>query len=451
MRFLAAYLPSMAVATLLFWPIIMIPVREREFPCLAIWGFGIRLTELILFALFGFMIFSLLDNRKPRDRILISSRQVRNMGAYGLAGLAFLILAFIQGYLSDNRGLLLDIRGMFYVVFVPVFLFFVRSSDQFRKPLKILYITLVILCISNLVTIKFQIFGMVGKYSNLTVLMSLYLFCLSVSFSIYRPKSCLLFYSIAGLALLSCLVTLMKFLILPFSAAIIASLLLIDRNNKAKMAKVGFVFATLLIVFTVLLTKSNLGDWLALNVRSFDTFDDYFFERFLRSGGDASSGRFEIWSQAIREVVESPFIGKGLGREGFYLPTISVLVHEHNLMLWLLRRVGFIGLAMFIVLAIKFFAFAYSVYKKEIDPAKKALLYASLVYFWAYAAIHLVLIMVLTFESAVIFWLNIAIVFLIHREQVMQSRIKNLQAIGLENSKAMSLKKFRQKTQSCFC
>jgi O-antigen ligase len=215
----------------------------------------------------------------------------------------------------------------------------------------------------------------------------------------------------------------MKFAILAFLVAIIASILLIDRKNRTKMLKLTFGLATVLILSGVVLVKSNLGDFLARS-QSNPTLEDFFYERYLRSDiGDISSGRFDIWHQIISEAIKRPFTGKGLGVEGFKVKTIVILVHEHNIIFWFLRRFGFIGAIIFILLGIKFYNFASSVYRNEENPINKALLHASLTYCLAYLFINLVSIMVFTFESAVIFWLNVSIIFLVHREQLAKSQI----------------------------
>jgi len=420
---LVKYLPCFVVITLFFYPDIMKYIRAREFPSFDVMGFGIRLTEIILFMLFFFMVLSFLRDKTSRDRILILSRQLRSMRLYLLIVIAFLILGFFQGYLSRNPILLLDIRGMSYIVFVPVFISSVRSISQIRRAFKIFYIALIILSISNLATINYDFYGTVGKYSNLTVQMSLYLFCLSISFSIYFSKNRLLYRGIAILSLLSILASLMKFAILSLFVAIIGSMLLIDKNNRTKLVKSTFALVLILILSGMVLVKSNLGDFLARS-QSNSTLEDLFYERYLRSSiGDISSGRFAMWNQIFNEAIKRPFIGKGLGVENFKFETIEILVHEHNIIFWSMRRFGLIGAIIFILLGIKFYNFAFSVYRGEENPINKAVLYASLVYCLAYLFINLVSIMVFTFESAVIFWLNVSIVFLVHREQLAKSQI----------------------------
>jgi hypothetical protein len=189
------------------------------------------------------------------------------------------------------------------------------------------------------------------------------------------------------------------------------------------MLKLTFGLATVLILSGVVLVESNLGDFLARS-HSKSTLEDFFYERYLRSDtGDISSGRFAMWNQIFNEAIKRPFIGKGLGVEGFKLKTLEIPVHEHNIIFWSMRRFGLIGAIIFILLGIKFYNFAFSVYRGEENPINKAVLYASLVYCLAYLFINLVSIMVFTFESAVIFWLNVSIVFLVHREQLAKSQI----------------------------
>ena len=74
------------------------------------------------------------------------------------------------------------------------------------------------------------------------------------------------------------------------------------------------------------------------------TPDFYLASRILREDvGDISGGRFDMWNQIINDALANPFYGKGLGVEGFTFDTIEIPVHEHNLIMWSLRRFSFFG------------------------------------------------------------------------------------------------------------
>ena len=93
--------------------------------------------------------------------------------------------------------------------------------------------------------------------------------------------------------------------------------------------------------------------------------------------------------------------------------------------MWALRRFSVIGTMAFIILGIKFYTFARSVYKKEQNSINKALLHASLTYYLVYLSVNLVIILQFVFEPAIIFWLSVSIVFLVHREQLGQQPIRS--------------------------
>jgi len=436
-RQLVAYFPCLIVVTLFLWPNTMLQMCFREFPVVEILGFGIRLTEIFLFILFSLVVFLSIGKNPSRGPSLIFSKQVRSMYPYLFVGLGFLAFAFIQGYFYGNPIILLDLRGMFYIAFVPVFIFFVRSLDQLRKPFAVFYILLVILSLSNLLSLKYSFYGMAGRYSNLTVMMSLYLLCLSISFYVYSSKNRRLFFGVAILVLLSCLASIQKQAYLGCLVSILGGMLLVDRNNRIEGVKLGFVLAAFLILFGVALAKWNLHEFFFHK-----SFEDYLYDRILRVDiGDISSGRFSMWRQIVSDTIRSPFIGKGLGPAGFDFKTMSILVHEHNIIMWSLRRFSVIGTMAFIILGIKFYTFALSVYKKEQNPFNKALLHASLTYCLVYLYINLVIILQFVFETAIIFWLNVSIVFLVHREQLAKQSIQSkcrlekcLGIIGLKQS-----------------
>lgn len=397
----------------------MLQMKFKEFPVFEIMGFSIRLLEIIFVLLFGLVVLSLLSKKHFRGPSLIFSKQVRSIYPYLFIGFGFIAFALVQGYLKGNPLVLLDLRGIFYTVFVVVFTYSVRSLDQLRKPFIVFYISLVILSITNLLFRLYSFDWMVGTYSNLTVMMSLYLFCLSISFSIYSSKNRRLFFGIAILSLICCLASFQKQVFLGCLVSIIGGMLSFDRNDRMKGIKLAFVFAVFLILFSVALVQWDLYEFI-----THKSFEDYLYYRLLRLDvNDISSGRFGMWSQIVSDAIRSPFIGKGLGPEGFYARTISILVHEHNIIMWSLRRFSVIGTMAFIILGIKFFSFARSVYKKEQNPTNKALLHASLTYCLVYLFINLVIILQFVFETAIIFWLNVSIVFLIHRDQLAKQSI----------------------------
>jgi len=330
-----------------------------------------------------------------------------------LIGILFVIFAMVQGYLSGNPNILLDLRGIFYASYVVIFLYYVRSISQFRNPFMVFCISLIILSFTNLLFIKYRSVGLVGTYSNLTVMMSLYLLCYSISYYIHNSKYRRLFLVIGLLSFISCIASLQKQAYLGCLVSVLGGLVLVGKKNNIKVVKLGLIFTISVILIGVGLAKWNIFESIFNK-----SFEDYFYLRIIRDDvGDISSGRFGMWRQIVADAIERPFIGKGLGSEGFYFKKISILVHEHNIIMWSLRRFSIVGTIIFAIIGTKFFIFARSVYKNELIPFNKTLLYTSLIYFMVYFSINLVILLQFVFEPALIFWMNVSIVFLLHREQ----------------------------------
>jgi O-antigen ligase len=213
-------------------------------------------------------------------------------------------------------------------------------------------------------------------------------------------------------------------LILMFGSAF-----LIERNHRTKVVKLVVIFFIVLGLFAVITLESNLFELFAKNVRGLEvpTLENYVHKRILREdSGDISGGRFAMWHQVVSDATRNPFMGKGMGVVTYFFSSIhgyEIIVNEHNIAFWLLNRIGFVGTILILLFGIKYYFFAYSVYRNEKNPNHKALLFSSLIFLLAIYLINLEDLWILGFESAIIIWLNVSIIFLMHRAQLAKSQL----------------------------
>ena len=398
----------------------------KQFQVVDIFGFSMRATEIVFAMFFVVYILSLVNSSikySPRISTPTQPKQFRAIGSYSLILILFFAIAGINGYISKNSGFLSDFRGIFCLAFSPMFFSCVKSPEDLQKVFKILYVMLVFLSISNLLTIKYSIYNQIGNVSNLTAFMSLYLFCLAVSFYKYLPRHKPWNIGISFLAFMVCIVTLSKWMLLGTLTCIIASLFLsADRNTNSRV-KLGVFFITIVVAFLIIYQQTGMGEYVIQKSWGYASFDDFYYYRYLRGDvGDISGGRFGLWGELWDKILEKPFIGHGIGAKVDTLFLHGSYIQEHNLIFWLLIRLGFIGTFISLILAVKFYKFGYFVYRNEGNRLNKALLHASLTYLVGCFAINLVGLHFFIFEVAVIFWMNIAVIFLIFRWQLEKKR-----------------------------
>lgn len=408
------YTPILTVITLFIWPNIMLNMDTKTFPIINLLGFGIRISE-ILFSILLMLYF--LITPPTNIKIVFTNRLLI---IYTIVVLSFLLIFFslIQGLLNGNPNILLDIRGIFYSFFVIIFIGYIKSINEIRISFKYFYYALVLLAIINLFTFFIKSNLTIGTFSNVELMLILYLICFTLAIIAHYTKYRLHLITILFIAILCCIVSLQKQVFLGLIVAFFSFIFLIEWKKGKKIIFYSIVGLIIFIfLFYFLINKTGIFE----NIFGF-SLDIFMDSRIYRTDvGDISGGRFDMWNQIINDAIINPFYGKGLGVEGFQFDTIEIPVHEHNIIMWSLRRFSVIGTSIFLILSILYFNFTRYVYKKENNKFKKTLIFLSLIYGIVYFAVNMVMLTPFVFEAAILFWFNGSIVYIIHKEQL-QSR-----------------------------
>lgn len=413
MKKIVAYFPFLIALTLFFWPDIMLNMDTKTFPVINIMGFGIRITEILFFSFLFFILLGLHKNNNNIPKIFIDSKLIV-IYCFTFICFLFILFALIQGVFNINPIILLDVRGILYILIVVLFTSFINKIENIYKGYKYFIILIVVSCFANILHIFIKIDSSIGKYSNLTVMLTLYILCVSLAYFLTMPNKKFNSFLLIFLSFTTCVLSLQKQALLGSIIAIIATLFLATgKASKALKVKISFWGSLIVIILIFMLSQESIF-YSIFGV----TPDFYLASRILREDvGDISGGRFDMWNQIINDAIANPFYGKGLGVEGFTFDTIEIPVHEHNLIMWSLRRFSFFGTFFFLVLAILYFKYSYQVYKNEKCNIKRTLLLSSVTYGVVYFVCNMVILLPFVFEAAFLFWFCGAIVLIIAREQ----------------------------------
>jgi O-antigen ligase len=386
---------------------------SKTFPVINFFGFGIRITEIIFFSLLFIILLNINSSSKDKLDFFIDRRLVAIYFFCFIVGI-FILIAFIQGLFNRNPIILLDIRGILYTLVVVFFTSFIKKIEYLYNAYKFFIALLVISCFTNLLHLFVNIQTSIGKYSNVSVMLTLYLLCVSLSFFFTISNKRWTYFSLILLSFITCLFSLQKHALLGAVVSILATLSL-SRGKISNAIKYKVAIWGAIIIFLLILILSQESIFYSI----FGVSPDFYIaSRILREDvGDISGGRFDMWSQILKDAISNPFYGKGLGVEGFTFDTIEIPVHEHNLIMWSLRRFSFVGTFFFLLIAILFFRYSFEIYKNELNNIKRALLLSSLTYGVVYFISNMVILLPFVFESAFIFWFCGAIVLIIAREQ----------------------------------
>ena len=93
----------------------MLNMDTKTFPVINIMGFGIRITEILFFSFLFFILLGLHKNNKNLPKFFIDSKLIV---IYCLTFICFLFILFalIQGVFNINPIILLDVRGILYIL-----------------------------------------------------------------------------------------------------------------------------------------------------------------------------------------------------------------------------------------------------------------------------------------------------------------------------------------------
>ncbi|MBA7608750.1 hypothetical protein ES703_15932 [subsurface metagenome] len=259
--------------------------------------------------------------------------------------------------------------------------------------------------------------------------MNFYLFCLAISFIIYQQGKFIINALILVIALISSLITFSKWMMLAIFISIIASILLLFCLSRIKAFKYIFFFIVLLLFTLLLFQVTNLSEVILKKYYAFESLEDYYEIRIMREEiQDVSGGRVKMWKFMREEIFLNPILGAGLGGKAsiFYMSQEEAqrYVGEHNIILWSLIRMGFLGTFLFLFLGYNIIKIGLLCYKNENRLFYKALLHAHLIYILGYLAINMSGLFFFIFEPAIIFWYSIAIIFFLYRSLLDNSIIK---------------------------
>jgi O-antigen ligase len=426
------YFPGVIILSLIIWPDYELNLREFRFPAIKIGSFSIRITEIIfmcmvLLFLFWKIAITLIKKREPEKKpeglLYLLSFKKRYMRYISISIIILLAYSFVSGVLKNNPYVLLDIRGLMCILFLPMFFYSLNSIDQIVKAVRVLYGLLFIMAIGNMVTTLGNWSPFFGGVNNLTIIMNFYLFCLAISFLIYRQGKFINNLFVLFVALVSSLATLAKFMILAIVIAIVISILLAYLISSFKairyIALFLFVFSLIIALFSLtnlssVLFKKNLGQF------NISNFQEYIDTRVLREDiGDLSGGRFEIWQFIFKEISKNPILGNGLGERAMIVEDLEKKFGEyvgvHNLILWVLIRIGFLGAFLLLIAFFRIFRASVGCLKNEEQGAIRALLHSHMIFILGYLSINMVSLFFFIFEPAIIFWSSLAILFYLYK------------------------------------
>jgi hypothetical protein len=418
MSYAVKYIPYLTCITLFFFPRIMPIMTNPQFPIFKAMGYSIRITEVYYLILLmiciswliktGFSYYLLANNYK--NNILIM---------YLFTMISILFIGLLHGIYVGNPNIMLDLRGLFYSLFTLLFITTIRSAYELNKFFDILVVLLMILTSSILLNSMLKL-GDFAKYSNLTVFMSLYLFCITYSRYIFLKKHKLTNFMFSFVGILGAILSLQKQALLGAFVAIFLCVVIRKGPEMKKTALKSFsIIFALMIMFVVFFV--NLKD--ASDLFNYD-FVEYYSNRILRlDSGDISGGRFTIWNRIINYSLANPLWGSGIGVEGLKTKNISILIHEHSIVFWVMHRFSFTGLTIFLLLVYSYYRYTKNIFYHSSHPVKKSLLFGNLVFFITYLSVNTVMLSFFVFESAIIFWLCVSVPVIVKFEDL---KFKNI-------------------------
>lgn len=429
---LIIYFPFLIVLNLIIWPDYEINLREFRFPVIPIGGFAIRITEIVFIGMFLIFIFLKIaivltkeKKRKKKQKSLLYLLSFKKYYFKYISVSIIILLAYslLSGVYKSNPYVLLDIRGLSCILFLPMFYYSLNSTDQIVRVVGVLYWLLFIMAIINIVRTIGNWSPFFGGVNNLTIIMNFYLFCLAISFLIYRQGKFIINFIVLFVAIIASLTTLAKFVILAIFVSILASLSLVFLISKYKAIKYGLFFIFIFLMIIALFSLTNLTDvFYKKNLGQFNisNFQEYIDTRLFREDvGDVSGGRFEMWQFILKEISKNPVMGNGLGERALIVEELEKKFGEyvgvHNLILWTLIRMGFLGAFLLMIAFIRIFRIGISCFKNEKHGANRTLLHSHLIFILGYLSINMVNLFFFTFEPAIIFWTSLAIIFYLYK------------------------------------
>jgi len=276
----------------------------------------------------------------------------------------FSIISVIIGIHRNNPLLFKELR-----IFVPIliaYIVYVILSDVpdvfawVKKRFEAVYFMLVIFAVFHLaVYISPNWSYEFGRGSWEMLAIYICMFCIALAKWIYfgNPVD----YLIALLLMVSINITLSKPVTFAFLISVI-TLPVIQKSSRKigiRIARFG-AFVVPIVILVLLLLSSKVP---ILNSESFEDYESYVRRRYLKIHPqtyerlDISSGRFSIWSEAVRQWRKNPVFGVGFGKDIDAYP----LFHKrklfdrgkqlHNIVLYFLYQGGLIhGLSVLILL-----------------------------------------------------------------------------------------------------
>ena len=432
------YFPLLIILSIWIWPDYQTNLENAKFPVMKFAGFSIRITEILFFCLFvSFLMVKILtllikggDLKKKLKKIssLLSFKNNYMKYIFGLA-LIITVLGVFLGIINRNPTILLDIRGMSCALFIPMFFYSVSSIERIRKLFKLIYFLLIVIAVSSIFTSIIGKISGLGAVSNLTIIMNLFLVCISISFIIFRQGKFHTNIPVLIIALIACLITFAKFIFLALLISSIVSILLTFSFSKTKFF-LSPIFLTLIFLCVILILQNSSIMKAGLSRHNMDNINDYFQKRILREDvKDISGGRFEIWRFMLGEVSLNPIIGTGFGGKtsiyNMLEKNFGDFIGEHNILLWALIRVGILGTIVLLFLGYYVIKVGYFCYKKENQLFYKALLHAYLIFILSFLSINMVSLFFFTFELAIMFWIGIAIFLFFYSMNFENSVVQN--------------------------
>jgi hypothetical protein len=329
--------------------------RNRHLPpTITIAGFSIAPDEILLVGVFLLFVISRIarhTKRKPESYAKFTGARV----LVALAG-GFFGLGLVRGILESNP----NYRNEFKLVLLPALYLVMLLSEldvssklsTFRKAV---IFSATALATSGILYILWPAYQTLltslpfpearSEYlifvpETYNMLRFFYAWCLASCLNGDRPRG--LYLTLLAISLASLLIRFDKttYLQVPVIALLLVWFLI---KEKRFVGNLVLLVASLSLIIILIFQITSVKQFI-------ENYVEQMNYRVMRPdiAGDYSSGRFDIWNEAMSGIKANPLLGRGLGL--VYYSQLSGEVKEHNMALWISSRLGIPALLIVIAL-----------------------------------------------------------------------------------------------------
>jgi len=433
-----SYFPIIIIIFIIIFPGIQYRISNNSLPVITLGGVSVRITEIVFLFLVTTLIvlICLIKLTKMPMKVVFSSEnnyinqiQKRNFSIFfKIFFFTIFIYCIVKGYVNNNPTFYRDIRVAFYFLFVPLFLYSIKSPEEYSKIYYFLYYFSLVNAILNILTIKVDFFG-IGLVSHESIIINLYLLCIILAKIFYNKGKILKKYLLLIIVLFSNLIHMDKWVIF---AIFVIMFFLFFLTFKLKKIKYFLKYLKIILIIELLLIflLSGLFNFLVQNYYEMKDINEFYKIRILREdiGGDISSNRFDWWREIVNVGMKKPILGYGLGGNASIYELLSVQdIHrgEHSLLLWLFLRVGILGVILFYFFIYKIVKLSIFYQKNESDILKKTIVTSNALFIVGVICINFVSLDLLLFEVAILLCFSIATILFYYKNLINNNSLEN--------------------------